>query len=804
MPRRMQHDTQTRSPRFRSFRALMGSALLVATGFVVTTAPTVAQAQTVPPLVVGQPAVQKDRLDIGADTACAVLGSGQVACAGGYNVPDGQFSATARTVTSAAIDAVGVQVGNQQGCVRKGSGSVTCWGRTDLLGLGQLSSSTTRNLNGPPAVGLNDVVDVGSGIDYSCGVLASGQARCWGIQSYGLLGNGQTSGTSTVTSTLPQVVLDGATGTALTGVREIDGDGDFACALISDGTVKCWGSNADGKFSPPYGASRADLVRGLITKAELIANISNASSISVGTASACAVIVDGTVKCFGSRNTANFPNVGTTPTPVAVAGVTTARMVAVGIDHACALLADATMTCWGGNDKGQLGRGTVASFINPRLAPAAVVASAGVTLTGIRSIHAHNNDTCAVLLDGTVKCWGANPNGELGIAGVNVSTPTSVPAFSWGGRFNPIAPARILDTRNGIGAAKAKAAAGSITTLQVTGQGGVPATANGVLMNVTVDGAAGDGYVSVYPCSATPPTVSNLNYVTGDTVPNLVAAPLTADGKVCIFTFASTHLIADVSGYYDSTGANYNTLAPSRILNTRDGVGTAAGVVGAGSIVTLQVTGAGGVPANATGVVMNVTVTEGRANGGYVSVYPCTPALPDVSNLNFKNGQTIANLVSTKLSADGKVCLFAAQGTHLLADVAGFYGPIGAVDGLAFAGVPPKRLLDTRSGIGASAGKLTDGQTLRLKVRGVPDGAPATAKSVVLNITAVSPTGDGGYLTVWACDAPQPDASNINYSNGQTIPNLVMSPISSSGEVCIFAFRSTHLLADINGHFRPQ
>lgn len=92
----------------------------------------------------------------------------------------------------------------------------------------------------------------------------------------------------------------------------------------------------------------------------------------------------------------------------------------------------------------------------------------------------------------------------------------------------------------------------------------------------------------------------------------------------------------------------------------------------------------------------------------------------------------------------------------------------------------------------------------RLRVKGVADGAPSNAASVALNITTVSPTGDGGYLTVWACDAAQPDASNINYANGQTIPNLVLTPISASGEVCIYVFRATHLLADINGHFRPQ
>jgi alpha-tubulin suppressor-like RCC1 family protein len=341
----------------QTFRRGLLGVLLVASGLAGSgVGGQTAQAQVLPPLVAGQPAVAKDRLDIGTTTACAVLGSGQIACAGGYTLPDDGFSPTPRLFTSPAIDAVGVQVGNNQGCVRKGSGIANCWGTPAGLGIGVTSGNARNNVNVPPAIGLTDVIDVGSGVDYSCAALASGQARCWGSQSYGLLGNGASSGTLVGQ---PAIVLDRGTGTALTGVRQIDGAGDFACALISDGNVKCWGSNYDGKFNPPYGTSRADLVRGTISSAEAVAGISNASSISVGGRSACVVIADGTVRCFGNNNTASFPSIGATSTPLAVAGISTARMVAVGQSHACALLADATMTCWGQGTSGQLGRGWV-------------------------------------------------------------------------------------------------------------------------------------------------------------------------------------------------------------------------------------------------------------------------------------------------------------------------------------------------------------------------------------------------------------------------------------------------------------
>jgi len=145
---------------------------------------------------------------------------------------------------------------------------------------------------------------------------------------------------------------------------------------------------------------------------------------------------------------------------------------------------------------------------------------------------------------------------------------------------------------------------------------------------------------------------------------------------VCIFTQSTTHIIVDVGGYFPA-GSDYQALVPARLLETRSGLSTidgqfnGLGTAGIGAITPLQVTGRGGVPAGASTVVLNVTVT-GPTVPGYVTVYPCGIDPPLASNLNFVGGQTVANAVIVKLSGDGKVCLFTSNATELIADVNGY------------------------------------------------------------------------------------------------------------------------------------
>jgi hypothetical protein len=239
-----------------------------------------------------------------------------------------------------------------------------------------------------------------------------------------------------------------------------------------------------------------------------------------------------------------------------------------------------------------------------------------------------------------------------------------------------------LDTRYGTGAPQAPVAAGATVHLQVAGRGGVPASGvSAVALNVTLTAPTGTGYVTVYADGTTLPLASNLNFIPDQTVPNLVIAPVGADGQVDLYNGSggTIQLFADVSGYSLSgppsvTGA-FGSLAPSRLLDTRFGTGAPQAPVAAGATVHLQVTGRGGVPASGVAAVaLNVTVTS-PLSAGFVTVYGEGTAMPVASNLNFLPDQTVPNMVIAPVGAGGIVDLYNGSGgtIQLVADVSGYY-----------------------------------------------------------------------------------------------------------------------------------
>jgi hypothetical protein len=180
----------------------------------------------------------------------------------------------------------------------------------------------------------------------------------------------------------------------------------------------------------------------------------------------------------------------------------------------------------------------------------------------------------------------------------------------------------------------------------------------------------------VYPCGTAIPTASNINFVAGSTVANLVVAKIGAGGAVCIFNNQGTHLVADVNGYFPGS-TSYHSLDPARLLDTRPGMATidtqsvGAGLLPSGTVTELTVAGRGGVPANAGTVLLNVTVT-GPTVAGFITVYPCGIATPLASNLNYGIGTTVAIAAVVQVGSNGKVCLFNSGATHLVADVNGY------------------------------------------------------------------------------------------------------------------------------------
>ena len=243
--------------------------------------------------------------------------------------------------------------------------------------------------------------------------------------------------------------------------------------------------------------------------------------------------------------------------------------------------------------------------------------------------------------------------------------------------YVPVVPDRVLETRatGQKGYVGAKPAAGDVVQLDVTGVGTsqLPNDASAVVLNVTGTEASGDGYVTVWPCGTPQPVASNLNLVVGTDRPNLVVSKIGTFGKVCLYTQAGAHLLADVNGYLPS-GSGYTPIIPVRLLETRapNQIGYAGSKPAPGAVVQLHVTGDGAAPATATAVVLNVTGTEASGDG-YVTVWPCGTAQPTASNLNLTVGATAPNLVMSKIGGNGNICLFTQSGAHLIADLAGYW-----------------------------------------------------------------------------------------------------------------------------------
>ncbi|WP_448702078.1 hypothetical protein [Streptomyces avidinii] len=377
-------------------------------------------------------------------------------------------------------------------------------------------------------------------------------------------------------------------------------------------------------------------------------------------------------------------------------------------------------------------------------------------------------------------------------------TPPPAPGL---GTYKPIAPTRLMDTREGLGVPKAKVGAAGTVTLQVAGTAGIPSTGvTAVVLNVTATEPTAGSFVSVFPTGTVRSAASNLNFTAGQTIPNLVVVPV-VNGKVSFYNHAgSVHLIADVAGYYttDGSGSSYQPIAPTRLMDTREGLGVPKAKVGAAGTVTLQVAGTAGIPSTGvTAVVLNVTATEPTA-GSFVSVFPTGTVRSAASNLNFTAGQTIPNLVVVPV-VNGKVSFYNHAGSvHLIADVAGYYTTDGS--GSSYQPIAPTRLMDTREGLGVPKAPVGAAGTVTLQVAGV-SGIPSTGvTAVVLNVTATEPTA-GSFVSVFPTGTVRSAASNLNFTAGQTIPNLVVVPVVN-GKVSFYNHAgSVHLIADVAGYY---
>ncbi|MFF1340349.1 hypothetical protein ACFVYT_20955 [Streptomyces sp. NPDC058290] len=381
-----------------------------------------------------------------------------------------------------------------------------------------------------------------------------------------------------------------------------------------------------------------------------------------------------------------------------------------------------------------------------------------------------------------------------------------------GSEFTPHAPTRLLDTRDGTGtgtSAGRPVAPYTTTRVKVAGNAGIPAGVTAVALNITATNTSAGGHISAYASGKQQPTTSNVNFAAGQTVPNLAIVPVGEDGYVELANRSEgpVDLIADVTGYFSrSAAAGYTSVKPSRLVDTREGLGTAKGQAAAQSTFGVQIAGQGGLPATGvTAVALNVTVTDPKSSG-HLTVFPGGQQAPSTSSVNFAAGQTVANAVIVPVGPDGRINVRngAWSPTDVIVDVTGYYSADGKA---AYLPVEPKRLHDSRTFAFPLAGQDYHHETLWT--------SGMALEALVVNTTVTNPQGSGhlsvapdpnttdDYISGKYVRPTPPDSSVLNWTKGATVANLVQASTGGTDVVDFWnrGWEPTDLIVDLFGMY---
>jgi alpha-tubulin suppressor-like RCC1 family protein len=305
---------------------------------------------------------------------------------------------TQQFTASGAVTPTNVSAGGEYTCVRLPDGTARCTGRNQF---GQLGDGTFTNSPVLVSVsGLTTAARAAAGDEFNCALLADGTAKCWALGEKGQRGDG----TFDMFTGVPGAV------SGLTNAVSLAGGYNHACALVSDGSMRCWGDNAYGQLGNPSVATGSSVP---VT----VSGINSATAFITGAFHTCAVMADRTLSCWGQNEQGQVGDGTRTnaSAPVTVAGLTGVAAVGGGGVHTCAALTNGTVWCWGENEFGQLGDGTNFSATTP-------VQVSGIT--GAVAVSLGWRHSCALLSNGTVQCWGQN---EFGQAGDGTTTNRNTP-----------------------------------------------------------------------------------------------------------------------------------------------------------------------------------------------------------------------------------------------------------------------------------------------------------------------------------------------------------------------------------------
>jgi len=305
-----------------------------------------------------------------------------------------------------------VALGPTQTCAILDDDTLRCWGSYLYGALGIVTnnfSDTLAPLATPVDVGAGRTVKaVSTEFGTTCAILDDDSLKCWGDNNYGQLGLGNTSDRET--PALTPVNL----GAGRTAAAVAVGSG-HVCAILDDGTVKCWGENFNGKLGT---GDTVDLKAPRATPIDLGAG-RTATRISGGSYHTCAILDDGTAKCWGQNNVnaqgTDGPLATLSPTAMKLGAGRTAKELSGGVDETCVVLDNDTVTCFG--------------FVGFGSAPAAINVGVGRT---VRFVSASKSYRCAHLDNDTFKCWGENGSGQLGLGNtVDTSAPGNALTFAF-------------------------------------------------------------------------------------------------------------------------------------------------------------------------------------------------------------------------------------------------------------------------------------------------------------------------------------------------------------------------------------
>ena len=298
-----------------------------------------------------------------------------------------------------------LSTGGNHFCAIYDDSSLNCWGDNEF---GQLGDGTQVDRLTLTEVGLDSgrmAISVSSGQRHTCAVLDDASLKCWGDNSYGQLGDGSTTQSSSPVSV------------GLSGVPVQVSSGKWhSCAILDDASLECWGRNDDGQLGDGSNSHRSSPVPVDFSGSKVLA-------VSAGGQHTCAVLDDWSVSCWGSNSNGQLgigstPSSSNSPASVTTGGNTVA--VSSGGAHTCAILEDSSLKCWGANDKGQLGYGNTNEMHD--------ASSVGVVLSSIISIDLGNQHTCAIDDSGALKCWGGSAMGQVGDGNTSdsVSSPLTL------------------------------------------------------------------------------------------------------------------------------------------------------------------------------------------------------------------------------------------------------------------------------------------------------------------------------------------------------------------------------------------